>query len=471
MNDLTISAVRGQLEAELMGRTMGKIFQLSRTRIAVDFRPGGGRFLFICADPGSPRAYLVRRKLRELEKRSGTPLPFSLVLRKRLSGGVVTGVEKVEAERILKILFDVTDETGHTERLSLVIQLTGRSANLLLIDARGVIIDRLRETAGAGQETGTVYSPPARPALGTTDSGGPPPTGDVSEQLDAFYLGREEAARLRSLAESARTKNRRESAKLRTLAGRLRSDLDNHGDAELWKKYGDLILANIADAVAVEGKLLVVDYFDDRTPVIEIPIDPDLSPTENAEAFFKRYTKARNARREIARRLAEIDLRLAGLEAESERIEAAIADGDAGFLSDFAGTGRSEKREPKSAARPVNRGFVSSDGFEVLIGKGARENDQLTFKTARASDLWLHAADYPGSHVIVRNPNRAEIPNRTLIEAAKAAAFFSQGKSQPKAAVHYTLRKFVHKPKGAVPGLVSLSSFKTILVEPEKPGG
>ena len=81
-------------------------------------------------------------------------------------------------------------------------------------------------------------------------------------------------------------------------------------------------------------------------------------------------------------------------------------------------------------------------------------------------DTWMHAADYPGSHVVIRNPNRRDVPQRTLVEAAQLAAFYSQGKTQPKAAVHYTQKKFVNKPRGAAPGLVSLATFKTILVEP-----
>ena len=92
----------------------------------------------------------------------------------------------------------------------------------------------------------------------------------------------------------------------------------------------------------------------------------------------------------------------------------------------------------------------------------------MTFRVAKSLDFWLHAADYGGSHVVVRNPNRLEtLPPKTLVEAAELAAFYSQGKNQVKAAVNYTLKKFVNKPKGAAPGLVSLSSFKTILVEPK----
>jgi len=112
------------------------------------------------------------------------------------------------------------------------------------------------------------------------------------------------------------------------------------------------------------------------------------------------------------------------------------------------------------------RRYRSSDGYEVVVGRSARDNDQLTFKVARPNDLWLHAGDYPGSHVIVRNAKREEVPHRTIIEAAQLAAKFSQASKDSKVTVHYTPRKFISKPKGAAPGLVRMSSFRSITVEP-----
>ncbi len=128
--------------------------------------------------------------------------------------------------------------------------------------------------------------------------------------------------------------------------------------------------------------------------------------------------------------------------------------------------GRKKKIE---AAFKGARRFISSDGFEILVGKKAKDNDYLTFRIAKSLDLWMHAADYPGSHVVIRVPNRKELPNRTLVEAAQLAAFYSDAREKPKAAVNYTQKKFVNKPKRAAPGLVSLASFKTILVEPKVP--
>ncbi|HET9788430.1 MAG TPA: NFACT RNA binding domain-containing protein, partial [Pyrinomonadaceae bacterium] len=93
-------------------------------------------------------------------------------------------------------------------------------------------------------------------------------------------------------------------------------------------------------------------------------------------------------------------------------------------------------------------------------------NDRLTFRIARPHDWWLHAADYPGSHVVIRNHTRAEIPHRTLIEAAQIAAKFSQAGDDSRVTVHYTQRKFLSKPKGAAPGLVRMSSVRTIVVQP-----
>ena len=102
----------------------------------------------------------------------------------------------------------------------------------------------------------------------------------------------------------------------------------------------------------------------------------------------------------------------------------------------------------------------------MLVGRNDRDNDVLTFRVARSLDVWMHAADYPGSHVVISNPSRNPVPQRTIAEAAELAAFYSQAKREGKAAVHYTQRKFVSKPPRGKPGLVRLSSFKTILVVP-----
>jgi predicted ribosome quality control (RQC) complex YloA/Tae2 family protein len=477
----TIAAIRRELESELIGRRFGKTFQLSRHEIAVDFRLRDSLYLFVSVEPSAPRIYLIKRRLRDLEKASVNLSPFLHYIRKRLSGAAVTRIEQVPDERVLIVDLRRETEAGEQESFALAVQLTGKSANLFLLDERGVILERFRETRGEGQEVGDIYGPPEREvgkhagALGDREGEIALKSGQttLSEELDRLYQEKRAARNFLSLAGAARAKVKQEITKREKLAARLKDDLRHHGDAEKWKRLGDLLLANVSTAERKGDQVLVTDYFDENTPRIEVALGSDESITGAAERFFRRYTKARNAGEEIAKRMQTIDDELAGLYRQGDRIEEAIATQDDEFLNAFLGRDRIRQGERGKAKQPESnsavRNFISSDGFEILVGKKAKDNDHLTFRMAKSLDLWMHAADYPGSHVLIRNPNRKEIPQRTLLEAAQLAAFYSQGKKQPKAAVHYTQKKFVNKPRGAAPGLVSLASFKTILVEPKVP--
>ena len=485
MNEATLEAVRKELETELVNRPFGRIFQLSRLAFAIDFRLGDASYLFVSVEPMNPRIYLIKRKLRDLEKQSANPSPFVLFARKRLSNAVLQKIAKVENERILRFDFLAQDEIEGLKKYTLVVQLTGRSANLFLLDERDFILDCLRENSGDGQEIAGKYQPPKRgesrqqPATGgqpkPEDRNAGFPKGDfptLSESLDSHYRDLETEKQFQANAKSAAAKIKQEIAKREKLVKKLGQDLAHHGDAQKWKRYGDLILANLADAARVGDKVLVVDYFDENAPAIEIEIDENSSLTEAAEKFFKLYTKARNAKEEIAKRLTDLESQIATLELRKERVEQAVEERDEQFFAEITGEKAEGKRQKSKDKRDDSfkgsRKFVSSDGFEILVGKASKDNDYLTFRIARSLDFWLHAADYGGSHVIVRNPNRLEnLPPQTLLEAAEIAAFYSQGRNQVKAAVNYTQKKFVNKPKGAAPGLVSLSSFKTILVEPQ----
>ena len=472
MDLATVTAIQRELERELVDGRLGKIFQLSKTDLAIDFRLNGSNYLFISVQPGRPRTYLISRRLRDLEKASINPSSFALVLRKRLSGARVSAIYQLDGERVLLIDLDADDEVDGRHRYTIAIQLTGASANIFLLDSAGSIVETLRQTRGSGQQVGERYSPPERRSS-------TPPAADsgavehrnLSKRLDAEDRGLSETERFRSIASSARGRLKREISKRRKLIERLHDDLANHGDAERWKRFGDLLLANVATArrVGGSGSVIVTDYFDASAPEIAIEIDETDSLTEAAEKYFRRYTKARNAGTEIATRLEQVQKELEHLETEAERLESAITNEDEAAVTRFAGASADSRTAKQKKVETLSgvRTFVSSDKIEILVGKKAKDNDFLTFRVAKSLDTWMHAADYPGSHVVVRNPNRKEIPQRTLLEAAQLAAFYSQGKSQPKAAVHYTQKKFVNKPKGAAPGLVSLASFKTLLVEPK----
>lgn len=470
--------IRPELHNALRGHKFGKIFQLSRFEIAVDLRLPDSSYLFISIEPANPRIYLIKRRLKDLERQSGNPSSFLLYLQKRISGFEVTDIDQVSRERTIQITLRGASELGEHQHFMLAVQLTGRSANIFFLDENEMILETARKAIGPGQESGEKYAPPQRQEneRGPVHFNAPEiPAGfdTLSEVLDAQDLESRAEKRFQSLANAARNKLKQEIARREKLIRNLNSDLDFHGDAEKWKRLGDLLLANVSTAKRKKDKIVVVDYFDDNLPEIEIAADAEDSVTETAGKFFKRYTKARNAASEISNRLSVLDSELENLRKESDRLDAAIVDRDEALLAGFSHGQRKEPTErsmgKQTDATAGTRSFISSDGFEVLVGKKAKDNDFLTFRIAKSLDTWMHAADYPGSHVVIRNPNRREIPHSTLLEAAQLAAFYSQGKTQPKAAVHYTQKKFVNKPKGAAPGLVSLASFKTILVEPKVP--
>ncbi len=475
MNEPTFQKIIAELESELVEQKFGKIFPLSRLSLAFDFRLPDSKYLFISIEPTAPRVYLVKRRFKDLEKQAKNPNSFVQLLRSRLSNGILETLEKFSGERILKFTFSTQNDVGQNEIYHLIAQFTGRSANLFLLDEKNFILDSIRENSGEGQEIADKYAPPVRESENTRKREGeifPKQNFEsLSEALDNFYLEKEMEISFQNKAKTARARLKKEIDKRRKLLENLGKDRKNHGDAETWKRYGDLLLANLATAKRDGNKIFVTDYYDENTPTIEIEINENDTINAAAEKFFKRYTKARNAQVEIKKRLEIAEAELAELNAKKERLETAIEEKDEGFLASLTdekpqnlhAKSKNKQTENFSGARQ----FTSSEGFEILVGRRAKDNDFLTFRVAKSLDLWMHAADYPGSHVVVKNPNRQEIPPKTLLEAAQIAAFYSQAKSQGKVAVHYTQKKFVNKPKGAVPGLVSLSSFKTILVEPK----
>jgi predicted ribosome quality control (RQC) complex YloA/Tae2 family protein len=161
MNLATIEQIIPELRSALMGQRLGKVFVLSRGSMAIDFRLADSNYLFVSVDPADPRMYLIRRRLRDLEKVSANPSAFVMQVKKRLSDAEVIAIEQIPDERAVRIDLAGTTELGKELQAALIVQLTGKSANLFLTDAEGRIIDSLRETIGEGQQIADLYSPPS----------------------------------------------------------------------------------------------------------------------------------------------------------------------------------------------------------------------------------------------------------------------------------------------------------------------
>lgn len=473
MHDELITQIVAELREKLVGRFVGKVFQLGPLSFAIDFGIKDGEYLYVSAEPSSPRLYLIKRRLKELEKGSIPYTPFLQLLRARLDDARVIDIQKDPNDRIVRVIFEAKDTTAADQRPYLVIQLTGRAANALLIDGSDRILATLRPLRGDGQQPGETYqTPPKHTEHRQTESHCSSPTESASAAADAYFRELDAANLFDSHANRLRSRLQQKLKQKRKLRTNLQNDLEGHGDPEQHKRIGDLLLANLGNAVRRAGTVELNDYYSEGAPVISVDVEETLSLQEEAARRFRQYTKAKRAREEIAERVSLLEADIANLEKENQHLIKIIETRDESALTNIDEAARPKTRAVSKRAEPERipgvRHYVSSDGYEILVGRGSRDNDHLTFRIARPNDLWLHAGDYPGSHVIVRNPTRKEIPQRTMIEAAQLAGKFSQAGDDTKVVIHYTQRKFLSKPKGAAPGLVRMSSFRSITIEPKE---
>jgi len=213
----------------------------------------------------------------------------------------------------------------------------------------------------------------------------------------------------------------------------------------------------------------VTDYNGEQPAPVRVDLDSAITLRENIDKMFKLHHKAGRGRTIIEKQLGDVRNRKVAIDEQTRRLNA-IRDWDTWLA--VANRIQKEQGKPVRARGEVAthqkrfRG-VTVDGREILVGRSSRENDELTFQLAAPDDFWLHAGDYTGSHVVIRNPSREKVPpENVLTKAAQLAAYFSQARNSSKVEVHYTFRKHVSKPRKAKPGLVRLLEFKSIAVEP-----
>ncbi|HMG37205.1 MAG TPA: NFACT family protein [Blastocatellia bacterium] len=299
----------------------------------------------------------------------------------------------------------------------------------------------------------------------------------LSEAARAFVSARRRAQEFNDALEKTRRVLRREITRLESALAGISSDQNRFENPALLRRKGELLLANITTARVIGQNAMVIDYYDPSQSEIAIEMPEGADIQQAAESYFERYKKANRAVVAIETRSNELRSQLELFRGLLEAVDAepcestlarVVRSAEAAGLpiSLIARAATGNKRKVEKGRTAIGRRFRSSDGFEIIVGRNDRENDAITFRVSNSEDVWLHAADYPGSHVVIRNPQRKEVPHRTVTEAAEIAALNSHAKRSPKVAVHYTRRKFVSKPPKAKPGLVRLSSFKTVLVEP-----
>jgi len=257
----------------------------------------------------------------------------------------------------------------------------------------------------------------------------------------------------------------------RQSAERMAEELDSESRAGRYERWGHLLMAQQGAVPEGAEEVELPDLFEEGAPVT-IPLDPAKSPVENAQHYYRRARRTRRSREEAERRLDETVER-------AEEAEELLAELRAVDTLDEIKQFRTEKeealapfveREDADVDRFPYRRFDLGEGFEVWVGRNARQNHELTFHAAQKYDLWLHAREVPGAHTVLHRPNRdAEPSKRRLHTAAAIAAHFSKAKGSALVPVIVTERKYVTSPTGADPGVVRVDREDVVMVEPGLP--
>lgn len=249
-----------------------------------------------------------------------------------------------------------------------------------------------------------------------------------------------------------------------------RQELAQSKNRERLKICGDLLSANLYQLQKGMSLARLENFYEEGAPEVEIPLDPALTPVQNAQKYYAEYRKADTAEKKLKelieqgeRELVYVDsifdaITRTNSESELAAIKAELAEG--GYIKNI----RARKQKPEKL-KPKR--YRSSDGFTILVGRNNVQNDELTLRTARGNDMWLHTQKIPGSHTIILSEGK-EISDRAIEQAAVIAAFNSRAQDSAQVPVDYTPVRYVKKPNGAKPGMVIYETYRTAYVTPQR---
>jgi len=444
LSDAEIASIVEELRPRLVGQLIGKAWLRGPDTLVVEI---GRERLLLSANPRASRLHVEKDKTIA----NAPAPPFAMLVRRRAGGRRLAALDVEPGERVVTLAFG---------KEKLVAELTGPHANLLWVDEEGKVAAVLRRSSSTTRVVapGHPYVPPA-PAppdarwRGRARFGSSP---GVGARVAAFFVEKlaEEEARVRR--EQAAVQLRRALSRLDRRERALEGDLRRVTEAAGLRKLADLLLAHLHDLPGRGATSVVVpDDFEDGAP-LTIPVDPALDARENATRFYRQHKRLTAGRKRI-------DERLAATRAEKAALLAKLAALDTVPLEALAVPAAPRPR-PRDAERLPYREYRSAAGEAIWVGRGAKDNDVLTFRHARGGDLWLHCLDAAGAHVVVSLRAGKPVSEATFLDAATLAAHFSQLSGEAQVDVLYTHVKNLRRPKGAPPGRVFTSDTKTVRV-------
>ncbi len=465
-------------ELPIIGSHIQKIEQPDFSSLVLHCYSPGKRFaLLISLAQGRSRFHISsvkRRRSRSLQR-------FAQLLRSRINGGRIYAAGQLGGERIVKIGINRAGE----ETL-LYLRLWGGAGNILACESDGTILDAFYRRPGRSEISGECFDPEAliraaREKNGKSGKSGEkrefsvrsfPDDGDefpFNRFIEMIYEKKEEEEKRFALEKQARLILDKRITHLNSSLERLEENLDVSMESEKLKEYGDLIMSNQHLAPPGTPRLQCSNYYREGE-MVEIPLDPRLSASANGEAYYQRYKKEKRKREYLEQDIASARAELEAYIDLSDSLSEIGTDREMiDLLEPFLEKEKNRGSAAGSEADDQQPGLrFSSGGFSIIAGRNARENDRILRNLVKGNDYWLHARDYPGGYVFIKNRPGKSVPLEVLLDAGNLALFFSQGRSGGKGELYYTRVKYLRRAKNAKTGTVLPTMEKNLSIVLDK---
>ncbi|MGV3524371.1 MAG: NFACT RNA binding domain-containing protein [Candidatus Sericytochromatia bacterium] len=461
-------ALHAELASRLNGGRLQAIKQLAPRRWSLEIYTGQSQSVQLDFQHGNSLIWLG-----EVSDTAQTPDGWTLLLRKMLLNTRLQRLEQASNDRIWHGYFE------GAEPHELVCELSGRHANLFLLDAQGRLIQSLQpDRSQRGLRRGEPYTPPPPPS--PFDWPAPlklallPPDGSrsqaVAQHRDSLVLKMATQHLIRNALANLRQKHRRAQAQHTQLS----RDIDALAEAAELTRRGELLQGAYGKVKAGQTEITLPNYFDPELRPITLALAPDQDLATQIQRAFQ-HSRKRERAAERALGLWEqsqateqaLKTELEALETLAQTLHEAarpLTEAERAAFTAWLSSPVARSGTPSQNERTGWRKFIGSGGEVIRVGRSARDNEALSFRQSRGSDLWLHVRNYAGSHVVVSLRKGQTVHPETLLEAASLALHYSEARGETQAEILYTPLKYVHRLKGGAPGQVQLQQSKTLLL-------
>ncbi|MFB1081169.1 NFACT family protein [Jeotgalibacillus sp. JSM ZJ347] len=350
-----------------------------------------------------------------------------------------------------------------------VIERAGLTEKKRVFDAFGELLDRMKvhdyEPAFMQQNNKDYFYLYPLKQLKDAESQSYP---SISQLLDRYYFGKAERDRVRQQGHDLERFIKNEKDKNVLKIKKLNKTLDQAAEAGKYQLSGELLTANIYAIERGMSEVEVLNYYEEDSPQVTIKLDPRKTPSENAQWYFTKYQKAKNAVDIVKEQIEIAEKEIQYFDQLMQQLDSASPSDLEEIREELAEEGymkaKKQKKKKSKPQKPVLEEYIASNGTLILVGKNNKQNDYLTNKAAGKDEIWLHTKDIPGSHVVIRDKEPDE---ETILEAAKIAAYFSKARASSSVPVDFTKIRHVKKPSGSKPGYVIYEQQETVYVTPD----